>query len=134
MKARAVMPVALLGLTMSSQIFAQSDLPRKEFLPPLPAGKEWKLIWNDEFDGTKLDETKWNRLGDNVRKGGWWVKDRVFYVDGKEVWRTKAGGVSQVKEYLKLTEEIGDWGGDITKAALPDYFEVDYVRVYEISP
>jgi hypothetical protein len=23
--------------------------------------------------------------------------------------------------------------GDITKAQLPDYFEVDYVRVYEMS-
>jgi hypothetical protein len=24
-------------------------------------------------------------------------------------------------------------GGDITKAELPDYFEVDYVRVYALS-
>ncbi len=35
------------------------------------------------------------------------------------------------EEHIKLTEEIGDWGGDIRKAALPDYFLVDYVRVYE---
>ena len=47
------------------------------------------------------------------------------------LWRTKAGGVSQVPEFLKLTEEIGKWGGDIAKAQLPDYFEVDYVRVYQ---
>ena len=26
----------------------------------LPEGKEWKLIWNDEFDGNTLDETKWD--------------------------------------------------------------------------
>ena len=25
-----------------------------------PAGKEWKLVWNDEFDGTALDTVKWN--------------------------------------------------------------------------
>ena len=25
----------------------------------LPEGREWKLVWNDEFDGDKLDETKW---------------------------------------------------------------------------
>lgn len=232
----------------------------KEFLPPLPTGKQWKLIWHDEFDGTQLDETKWNRLGDWKRRDGFWVKedanlsgkgtlllrtkkdgDRytcgavntqgkfehsfgfyvarcrmpkqtghwpafwimgpgvnkvgndgrdgteidiveipwrdgkvtfnlhwdgygkehksagtnrtigaltegfhnyallwtpeeyVIYVDGQETWRTKAGGVSQVPEYLKLTEEIGIWGGDISKAELPDYFEVDYVRVYEMS-
>ena len=54
-------------------------------------------------------------------------------MDGKEVWRSKAGGVSQVPEYLKLSEEIGTWGGDIHKAELPDYFEVEYVRVYEMS-
>ena len=57
----------------------------------------------------------------------------VFYVDGKEAWRTKASGVSQVPEYLLLTEEIGDWGGDIKKADLPDLCEVDYVRVYEMT-
>jgi beta-glucanase (GH16 family) len=62
----------------------------------------------------------------------WWTaQEYVFYVDGKEVWRTAAGGVSQVPEYIKLTEEIGTWGGDIRKAELPDYFVVDYVRVYE---
>ena len=55
----------------------------------------------------------------------------VFYVDGKEVWRSAAGGVSQVAEYIKLTEEIGTWAGDIQKAELPDVFEVDYVRVYD---
>ncbi len=240
---------------------AAQTAPPKDILPPAPAGKQWKLIWHDEFDGTQLDETKWNRLGDHPRRTGWWIKEDaylsgqgtlllrtrkdgnrytcgaldtkgkfehafgyymarlkmprqpghwpafwmscagvvkvgdegrdgteidiveipwrsgkvtmnlhwdgygkehktagmtqppipelkegfpdyamlwtpeeyVFYVDGKEVWRTKAGGVSQVPEYLLLTEEIGDWGGDIRKAELPDFCEVDYVRVYEMS-
>jgi len=230
-----------------------------EFLPPPPDGKEWKLAWSDEFDGEKLDETRWNRLGDSPRRDGYWVKDDayvngtgslilrtrkdgdrytcgavntrgkfehafgyyaarcklprqpghwpafwlmcsgvgstenegrdgteidiievpwrdgrltinlhwdgygdkhksagtkftipgimegwhifsmlwtqqeyVFYVDGKEVWRSSAGGVSQVPEFIKLTEEIGAWGGKIQEAQLPDYFEVDYVRVYDL--
>ena len=55
----------------------------------------------------------------------------MFYVDGKEVWRTSEGGVCQSPEYVKLTNEVGDWAGDIKKATLPDYFEVDYVRVYD---
>ena len=25
----------------------------------LPAGKSWKLVWHDEFDGDTLDRTKW---------------------------------------------------------------------------
>lgn len=63
----------------------------------------------------------------------WWKPDEyVFYVDGKEVWRTDAGGVSQVPGYLKLSDEIGSWAGDITKAQLPDQFLVDYVRVYTL--
>ena len=33
---------------------------------------------------------------------------------------------------FRLTEEIGKWGGDIGAAQLPDAFEVDYVRVYDL--
>jgi alpha-L-fucosidase len=62
----------------------------------------------------------------------WTPEEYVFYVNGQETWRTRAGGVSQVPQYAKLTEEIGKWGGDISQANLPDYFVVDYVRVYEI--
>ena len=61
----------------------------------------------------------------------WLPAEYVFYVDGTEAWRSSAGGVCQVPEFLKLTNEIGDWAGDIKKANLPDYFEVDYVRVYD---
>jgi len=252
--------IAVLGSALSLTTFAQPQTV-KEFLPPPPSGMQWKLVWQDEFDGSKLDETKWNRLGDWKRRDGFWVKEDayvngqgslilctrqdgerytcgavntqgkfehafgyyvarckmpkqpghwpafwmmcpgvgkvgdagrdgteidiveipwrdgkitmnlhwdgygkdhksagtnttittltdgfhnygllwtpdeyVFFVDGKEIWRTRAGGVSQVPEYLKLTEEIGPWGGDIHKADLPDYFEVDYVRVYDMSP
>ena len=232
--------------------------PVADAVPKLPPGLQWKLIWQDEFEGTRLDESKWNALGDWKRRDGYWLKDDVlldgkgllrlrtrhdgdrfssgaintrdkfehafgffvarcrmpsqpghwpafwmmtpgvssvgqegrdgteidimelpwrdgrvtmnlhwdgygkdhksagtkltipgltegfhtyglhwstteyvFYVDGKEVWRSSAGGVSQVPQYLKLTEEIGTWAGDIKQARLPDYFDVDYVRVYD---
>lgn len=54
----------------------------------------------------------------------WKADEYVFYVDGKETWRTNAGGVSQVPEYIKLSDEIGDWAGDIKKAELPDEKEL----------
>jgi beta-glucanase (GH16 family) len=88
-------------------------------------------------------------VGMNLDDGGWhtvtleWMPDEyVFYVDGKETWRTKAGGVSQESGYLKLTEEIGNsgagpqaWGvGPISEAKLPDYFRIDYVRVWRYEP
>lgn len=63
----------------------------------------------------------------------WWdPEEYVFYVDGQEVWRTDAGGVCQAPLYIKLSVEIGEWAGDITKAKLPDYFVVDHVRVYDV--
>lgn len=253
---------AALLLSLNITVAAPAQTPTNQpFLPTLHSGRQWKLIWNDEFDGAKLDETKWNRLGDSKRRDGFWIKDDAylsghgtlllrtrkdgdrftcgaintqgkfehafgyyvarckvpkqpghwpafwmmgsgvgkvgnegrdgteidiveipwrngkvtfnlhwdgygkehrsagtnttitaltegfhdyallwspeeyaFYVDSREVWRTRAGGVSQAPEYLKLTEEIGKWGGDINKAVLPDFFEVDFVRVYEATP
>jgi len=63
----------------------------------------------------------------------WWKPDEyVFYVDGKPTWRTNAGGVCQVPLYIKLSDEIGKWGGRISEAKLPDRFLVDYVRVYDL--
>lgn len=255
--------LAFFTLTSPFLSAAQTNQAEKtdEFLPPIPEGKHWVLAWRDEFDGAKLDESKWEIMGDSKRRDGYWVKedsyldgtgnlvlrtkqdgDRftsgavrtkgkfehafgywvcrckfptqeghwpafwlmtdgvskvgddgrdgteidimekpwrqdkitqnlhwdgygkahksagtgeitipgvsqgfhtfglhwtpeqyVFYVDGKETWRTSAGGVSRVPEFAKLTEEIGKWGGDIKKANLPDYFVVDYVRVYDMA-
>jgi alpha-L-fucosidase/beta-glucanase (GH16 family) len=248
-------------LTLSVGVRAETSKADKveEFVPPLPEGKKWKLAWSDEFNGTNVDESKWEILGDWKRRDGFWIKEDsyldgkgnlvlrtkkdgsrytcgavrtknkfehkfgywvarckfpkqqghwpafwlhtntvgkvgnegrdgteidimekpwredkitqnlhwdgygkdhkhagktsaipgisdgfhtfgllwmpdeyVFYVDGKVTWRTSAGGVSQVPQYIKLTEEIGKWGGDITKANLPDYFLTDYVRVYDM--
>jgi len=261
----AIVTAGLLGVWTKSLTAAGSDVTgpdaAKQFLPPAPAGKQWRLLWCDEFSGAKIDESKWEILGDWKRRDGYWVKadsyldgkgrlvlrtrkdgDRftsgamrtqgkfehrfgywecrckfpareghwpafwlfsrpgvskvgdegrdgteidivempwrtdhiqhalhwdgygkhhrsagkkaevkgvsrgfhafglhwkpdeyVFYVDGVETWRTKAGGVSQVKAFVKLTEEIGKWGGNIRKAELPDYFLVDYVRVFDLT-
>jgi len=230
----------------------------KDQLPQLPDGKSWKLVWHDEFDGEKLNETKWD-VPEGRRRDGWWSRkaisldgkgnlvistlkdgarhldacvrtkgkfehahgyyvariklqeqpghwsafwmygngvgsigqdgkdgteidimekpwldarvqhalhwdgygehhkskgkvaeapgvmggfhtfslwwkrdEYIFYIDGKETWRTDAGGVCQVPLYIKLSDEIGEWGGDISKAKLPDQFLVDYVRVYDV--
>ena len=64
----------------------------------------------------------------------WWKPDEyIFYIDSKEVWRTQAGGVCQQPLYVKLSDEVEAWGGDIKKAKLPDSFRVDYVRVYDLK-
>ncbi len=102
--------------------------------------RDGRLTMNLHWDGYGKDHktagTKVTVPGANAGfhdYGLWWTPERyVFYVDGKEVWRSAAGGVSQVPEYILLTEEIGKWGGEIRQAKLPDYFTVDYVRVYDL--
>lgn len=41
----------------------------------LPEGKKWKLVWSDEFDGDKLDESKWSYRTD------FWGADFEAYTD-----------------------------------------------------
>jgi len=63
----------------------------------------------------------------------WTPKEYVFYVDGKETWRTDKA-VSGTPQYIILSLEVGGWAGDIAKAALPDSVRFDYVRVYKRKP
>ena len=54
MKVLPTLSVVLFSLALSARAFAQTD-PGKEFLPAPPGGREWKLIWQDEFAGAKLE-------------------------------------------------------------------------------
>lgn len=65
----------------------------------------------------------------------WWGDDAYrFYIDGKQTWKTGGDGICQVPTYIKVTDEVGPWGGDINEANLPDETLVDYVRVYDLFP
>lgn len=71
--------------------------------------------------------------------GMWWGDDAyVFYTDGVETWRSTDGGICQAPLYMLLTDEIEDgrWfgAGLIGEATLPDEWQVDYVRVFELAP
>ena len=49
----------------------------------LPEGKEWKLAWNDEFDGKTLDENKWDfRMSMMGKMHPAWTRDGV-HLDGE---------------------------------------------------
>ena len=49
----------------------------------LPAGKKWKLVWNDEFDGTELDMTKWSFSYHILQKRQMCLSDETAALDGK---------------------------------------------------
>lgn len=90
-------------------------------------GKDHKKA-NKVVTGMKLNDGNWHTFAVD-----WRPESYKFYCDGKLVWETSEGGVSQVPLHLIVSDEIGDWGGklDIRKAKLPDYMYVDYIRVYD---
>ncbi len=48
-------------------------------------GMQWKLVWNDEFDGTSLDTSKWNVLIREQSKHHelqYYIPEEVFVEDG----------------------------------------------------
>ena len=51
---------------------------------------DFTLVWSDEFDGDKLDRTKWNyEWWVTMRKGGYWHEDMVSVEDGDLVIRAE---------------------------------------------
>ena len=60
----------------------------------------------------------------------WNKTEYVFYVDGKETWRTTTA-VSNRSEYLILSTELTGWGGNPALGSFPDEVIFDYVRVFQ---
>ena len=51
----------------------------------LPSGRKMKLVWNDEFDGDKLDDTKWGyRTNFWGRQAHWFAKPEDNSVEVKD--------------------------------------------------
>jgi beta-glucanase (GH16 family) len=88
-------------------------------------------------EGAGLNDGGWH-----VLRLDWYPEMYVFFVDGRETWRTDAGGVDQTPNFVLLSDEIGNYGvgpdawgvGPIQDAVLPDYFYIDYVRVFRYTP
>ena len=81
---------------------------------------------------------------DGIRNGyhtfalEWNEEEYIFFVDSVETWRTSAGGVSKVPAYVKITGELSTqpwamsewWANNPAAGKFPDYFLIDYVRVW----
>ena len=84
--------------------------------------QSWKLVWSDEFDGTYLDESKWEyMLGDGTSFGlpsgwgnnelQWYTDDNITIEDGKLIITAKEQSMSG-KDYTSSrirTLDMGDW-------------------------
>ena len=116
MKTTMIRALALAALSLvPAAALAQTSAPEpKDTLPPAPAGQQWKLVWQDEFNGPKLDETKWNRLGDSKRRDGFWIQEDA-YLSGKGtlLLRTRKDGdrytCGAVNTRGKFEQGLGRW-------------------------
>ena len=124
MKKQSSFAAKVLGLCAASGLLAaaapaeNTETPlstlAEGFLPTPAQGKTWKLAWSDEFNGTKVDQAKWDVMGDWKRRDGYWVKaDSYLDGKGKLIIRTKkAGGrytSGAVRTKGKFEHKFGYW-------------------------
>jgi beta-glucanase (GH16 family) len=102
------------------------------------------LHWDGYGDAHQMIITDFTIPG--IREGfhtfsvEWYHDVYVFFIDGEETWRTDAGGICRAPAYIKITGELStkpwfistEWANDPQTATYPDYFLVDYVRVYAL--
>ena len=89
----------------------QSDPPKKEF----------SLVWSDEFDGTELDEDKWEyQLGDGSTYGLWlWGNNEEQYYKEENV--LVENGVLKI---VAKQEQVGNF--DYTSARIRSLNKADF--------
>lgn len=102
------------------------------------------LIWNGYGEKSKVEDFVVD-LEQDLYDGyhtfalKWTPTHYVFYIDGVATWATDAGGVSHVKQFLRLTVEIdagdkyGPHANRIGKFEESSTFYVDYVKVWQNS-
>lgn len=61
----------------------------------------------------------------------WTPDEYIWYIDGKETWRSNESGVCSKPGYLILSTEFGSWPAPIIKDELPDCCRFDYVKVFK---
>ena len=63
------------GLRKHGELWAEKVSPWLENMIAAPRegppSRDYKMVWNDEFDGPKLDETKWGHRYVGKRRSGW---------------------------------------------------------------
>lgn len=76
--------LSAIGINTNTTVIKPADEPQ------FKATGDWNLVFEDNFDGDKLDMTKW-RYGYNeegIRRGGYWVDDAISVKDGNLNIRT----------------------------------------------
>jgi beta-glucanase (GH16 family) len=123
-------------------------------LNPAEAGVEVDIMENFTRDGIVSHNIHWNGYGKNHQHKGsgkiklptskdgfhtfglqWNHEGYTFFIDGEVSWSV-AGPVSHCEQFILVSTECMGYrqGGPsplLYQATMPDYFIVDYVRVYD---
>lgn len=123
-------------------------------LDPGVSGVELDIMENFTRDGIVSHNIHWNGYGANHQGAGsgkrsienpdcfhvfaldWSPDGYVFYIDGQKSWEID-GPVSHCQQFMLISTECMGYrdketpADELKKAVLPDYFIVDYVRVYD---
>lgn len=123
-------------------------------LDPVDSGVEIDIMENFTRDGVISHNIHWNGYGVNHKHAGsgprkfqlndgefhtygvdWSPEGYTFYVDGKESWKA-SGPVSHREQFIIVSAECNGYRNGsaspiLKKVKLPDYFIVDYVRVFD---
>ncbi len=84
MKAMMVMSLVVFAATAAEDCVKSVTVPG-EAASLLPAGKKFTLVWNDEFNGDRLDESKWSyRTNFWGRRAPWFAAPEDGAVEVKD--------------------------------------------------
>jgi beta-glucanase (GH16 family) len=104
----------MLCLFLSMALAAQSQftVTNASYDGPVQRPANARLVWADEFNGTRLDTSKW--AYDTARnKEGWWNGERQYYSAGRrQNIRVGRGRLTIEARHEKLNPaRYPDWGG-----------------------
>jgi beta-glucanase (GH16 family) len=123
-----------IGSVIGNPALSGTEIDVVEYATILGSIVEHAIHWDGYGQYEKMERgiTTVPDINNNYQTFGleWTKNEYIFYVNGKETWRTNSA-ISFQPEYIILSMEVDDWAGDISKAVLPDSLFVDYVRVYQ---
>ena len=102
------MPISALLMMLAAQ--SSFTVTNSNFDGPVVRPAEARLVWRDEFEGSRLDSTKWTF--DTARnKQGWHNGELQYYSAGRPENLRVANGVLTIEARRETLSTMADWGG-----------------------